>query len=139
MSAAKTRELKSNELSSQVELLSKRYVKFAIEELLSVWIDKEKSCQIPELPDESTTKKFKSHGNKTNRQKSEWVWLQGYSINIAKDGDTFEISDSSPTDKTECQSIPTSLVLVTNCLKAPGVDENFKKKYCQGIFELSNS
>ena len=131
--------------ASRFEILLNPFKKLAIEELLEIYLHKEKTiidptcrdkCSPCEIQGDSDCKRLKlsCDGNLTDIVKPEWVWLQGHAGNVSEDLDTFHISDNP--NPTGSSKYPISLkysVLVVNCLKAPsGITSSTKGSYYQG-------
>ena len=131
--------------SSFVKIFSKPFVKFAVEELIEIWSDKEKTInqtfqdnQFVQRSSQGDTDpkrlKLSDEKNRVGQQKQEWAWLQGYAINVSEDCDTFQISDSQDPKSTLADPIGlASSVLIVNCRAAPGgISLSTKGNYCQG-------
>ena len=130
--------------TSRFEILLNPFKKLAIEELLEIYLHKEKTITDPTCGDKCTPcgtqgdsdckrLKLSCDGNPTDIVKPEWVWLQGHAVNVSEDLDTFHISDNSnPTGVSKLPINLKSSVLVVNCLKAPGGITSTKESYYQG-------
>ena len=129
------------------EGLCRIFVKFGVEQLLKIWLEKDKEyCNTKKssLRDsewnkgDTDVKKLKLSISQTNepQQKPEWVWLQGYAINLSKDFETLEISDHPVPAGSSNSTCLTPTVIIANCQNSPSnISGSSKGKYCQGKFK----
>ena len=127
---------------SPSENLCKTFVKFAVKNLLDIWLEKDRIyCNSSEQGtrnisgwsqgDTSAVKPEPCYGKINTNEKPEWIWLQGYAISISENRDTFEISDHPGT--TSLTLSTTCSVVIVNCLNAPGgITLSSEGKYFQG-------
>ena len=104
----------------------KIFVKFAVQDLLDIWLEKDRiySNSLKHATyitsgwnqGDNGVKPEHSHGKIIKTEKPEWIWLQGYAISISENRDTFEISDH-PGSTSLTLSTPCSVVII-NCLNA---------------------
>ena len=127
------------------EILCKSFVKVNAEDLYRNWYEISKRSESQAKFDDEISPCSYHGDSKVKRLKIstvdkkiiitnlEFVWLQGYVADIAKDFDTFEISDNSCHKIPSHHSVSSSTVFIVNCTKTPGGIASWSKgNYCQG-------